>query len=296
MNLYQQISANQQRTFWIMLLFVLIFTGLFSLIGFVMENPSFYLILGFCIALGSAFFSYFYSDRIVLSMTHAHPADKETYFDFYTLTENLTIATGLPMPKIYVINDPAPNAFATGRDPEHGVVCATTGLLEKLDRGELEGVIAHELSHIQNRDTLVMMITAVLVGSIAIVTDLALRGFLWGGSDNRRGNAVMIVIFVIAMILTPIVAQMIQFAVSRRREYLADASGALMTRNPEGLASALEKIAAYQRPMRATSSATAHLFILSPLKSDQKGKMNWFQRLFHTHPPVNERIALLRAM
>lgn len=295
MTLYQQISANQQKTYMIMALFVIIFTGLFSIIGWYMNNPIFYLVLGFVIALGSAFFSYFYSDKLVLSTTGAKPASKEQYFDFYTVTENLCIASGLPMPKIYVIHDPAPNAFATGRNPDHAVVCATTGLLKTLDRGELEGVVAHELAHVQNRDILVMSIVAVLVGSIAIITDIALRAFIWGGSDNRKGNIIMLVVFVLAMILTPIVAQLIKFAISRRREYLADATGALMTRNPEGLASALEKISAYNQPMRKTSSATAHLFISNPLSGSSKGMMGWFNGLFRTHPPVEDRIRILRS-
>lgn len=277
-----------------MAIFIALFTFVFWIIGYVTGDAMTYLVLGLVIAIGSSFFSYYYSDKVVLATVRAKPATKEEYFDLYTVTENLCIAAGMPKPRIFVIDDPAPNAFATGRNPDHAVVCATSGLLERLDRGELEGVIAHELSHIQNYDILVMSIVAVLVGSIALVTDFALRSLFWRKDDRGKGNAVVMVIFILAMILTPIIAQLIKFAVSRRREYLADASGALLTRNPEGLASALEKISSYKQPMRTATTSTAHMFISNPLRESNKTR-SWLQNIFSTHPPVEERIRILRS-
>jgi heat shock protein HtpX len=243
-------------------------------------------------AVGMNFYSYWFSDKQVLSMTGAKPATREEFFDFYTVTENLAITAGIQMPKLYVINDPAPNAFATGRDEKHAVVCATTGLLSMLSRPELEGVIAHELSHIQNRDILLMTVAVVLAGFVAIVADIFLRVSFWGGGrrDNNGGNAILLVFAVVAMILAPLAAQMIELAISRRREFLADASGALLTRYPEGLASALEKIGSYNMPMRKTSHATAHLFIGDPF--GQK-PTDWIDRLFSTHPPIADRVKAL---
>lgn len=237
--------------------------------------------------------SYWFSDKLVLTMTNAKPATREKYFDLYTVTENLSIAAGLPMPKLYVIEDPAPNAFATGRDEKHAVVAATTGLLSMMDRAELEGVIAHELSHIKNKDMLVMTVAVVLAGFVAIVADMFLRMSMFGGSrdnDNGKAGAVFAVLAIVAIILAPIAAQLIQLAISRRREYLADASGALLTRYPEGLASALKKIGSYGRPMRNASHATAHLFIGNPFGG---GAGQFVNRLFATHPPVEERVKRL---
>ncbi len=294
MTIYQQISSNQLKTWFIMAVFIALFSGLFYLIGWYMGDSQFFLILGLLISFGSAFFSYFYSDRVVLMTVQAKPATREEYFDFYTVTENLVIAAGIPMPRLYVIHDDAPNAFATGRDPKHGVVCATTGLLARLDRGELEGVIAHELAHIKNYDILVMSIVSVLVGTIALVTEWVLRSMWWGGGKRENKNPILLVVLILALILSPIAATLIQFAVSRRREYLADASGALLTRNPEGLASALEKISGYTQGVHSATTSTAHLFISNPLPREKA--VNWLQNLFSTHPPVEERIKLLRAM
>lgn len=234
--------------------------------------------------------SYWFSDKLVLSMTGAKPATRSEYFDLYTVTENLSITAGIPMPKLYVIEDAAPNAFATGRDEKHAVVAATTGLLQMLDRTELEGVIAHELSHIQNKDMLVMTVAVVLAGFLAIIADIFLRMSMFGGGDNNRGNALVAVLAIVGMILAPIAAQLIQLAISRRREYLADASGALLTRYPEGLASALRKISTYSAPMRNANHATAHLFIANPFGGKAANMMN---RLFATHPPVEDRIRQL---
>ncbi len=216
----------------------------------------------------------------------------------YTVTENLSIASGLPMPKLYVIEDPAPNAFATGRDPKHAVVCATTGLLTRLDRSELEGVIAHELSHVKNYDILVTSIVAVLVGTIALVADWIMRSLWWRGGDDRENRArgpVAMGFMIFALILIPIVATLIQLAVSRRREYLADASGALLTRYPEGLARALEKISADPRIMRTATTSTAHMFISNPFKKGTRVS-SLLSELFSTHPPTAERIRILRSM
>lgn len=237
--------------------------------------------------------SYWFSDKLVLSMTSAKPASRAEYFDFYTVTENLAITAGLPMPKLYVINDPAPNAFATGRDEKHAVVAATTGLLSMMTRAELEGVIAHELSHIKNRDMLVMTVAVVLAGFVAIVADMFLRVSFYGGGsrDNgKNGGALFAILAVVAIVLAPIAAKLIQLAISRKREYLADASGALLTRYPEGLASALKKIGAYSAPMKHASHATAHLFIGNPFGS---GAGKFVNKLFSTHPPVEDRIKRL---
>ena len=298
MTTYSQISQNKIKTYLIMGIFIFVFTGFFYLLGKYYESPGLYLFMGLSISLISTFISYYYSDSVVLFTTGAKPADKKTYFNFYTVVENLSIASGQPMPKIYVIEDDSPNAFATGRDPKNAVICATTGLLKILDRSELEGVISHELSHIKNYDILLSSLVAVLVGTIAIISDWVMRSFLWGnrGRDNDRENKspIFFIMFILVLIITPIVATIIQLAVSRKREFLADASGALLTRNPDGLASALVKISGYPYPLRNASSSTAHLFISNPL--NKKGAMSWLGNLFSTHPPVEERIKILRSM
>lgn len=259
-------------------------------------QASWILYLAVAIAVGTNFYAYWASDKFVLSMTKARVAKREEFFDLYTVTENLSIAAGLPMPKLYVIDDPAPNAFATGRDEKHAVVAATTGLLSMLSRAELEGVIAHELSHIKNRDMLVMTVAVVLAGFIAIVADMFLHAAHFGGGNrdsDSRGNAIFMILAVVGIILAPIAAQLIQLAISRRREYLADASGVLLTRYPEGLASALAKIGSYAAPMRNTSHATAHLFIGDPFGARSSRTKNWLENLFATHPPIQDRIKKL---
>ncbi len=239
--------------------------------------------------------SYWFSDKLVLAMNRARPATREEFFDFYTVTENLAITAGLPMPKLYVIDDPSPNAFATGRDEKHAVVCATTGLLSMMSRTELEGVIAHELSHIKNKDMLLMTVAVVLAGFVAIIANIFLRVSFFGGGrrSNDRAGAIIAIIAIVAAILAPIAAQLIQLAVSRKREFLADASGALLTRYPEGLASALKKIEAYKGPLRHANPATAHLFISSPFGPHA---MRGISRFFMTHPPIDERIKALLGM
>ncbi len=238
--------------------------------------------------------SYWYSDKVVIKLSGARPASREEFFDLYTTVENLSIAAGLPMPKVYVVNDPAPNAFATGRDKNHAAVCATTGLLQILDKSELEGVIGHELSHIGNRDMLVSTIVVVLVGFISIVSDIFMRSFLWGGmrrGNDREGNGgVLMIVGIVFAIIAPIAGTLIELAISRKREYLADASGALLTRYPEGLANALRKIGAYAQPLRHQSSAIAHLYIADPTGGK---KVPWMSRLFMTHPPIQDRINAL---
>jgi len=240
--------------------------------------------------------SYWYSDKIALSMNGARPVTRESHFDLWNITENLSITAGLPMPKLYLIEDSAPNAFATGRDEKHAVVAVTTGLLNMLEKNELEGVIAHELSHIKNKDMLVMTVTVVLLGFITIMADMFMRMAFYGGmkGNDKGGNAGAFIAIagIVFAILAPITAQLIHLAVSRKREFLADASAGLMTRYPEGLASALEKIGGYKQPMKRANNATAHLFISNPFGTAKAGKH--LAKMFSTHPPMEERIKALR--
>ena len=292
MNLYAERSANIRRTWALMLGFLLVVIAIGWGLSYYYDSPDIlYLAVAFSLFMNVG--SYWFSDKLVLSMTGARPASREEFFDFYTVVENLAITAGMHMPKLYVINDPAPNAFATGRDEKHAVVAATTGLLSMMTRPELEGVVAHELSHVRNRDMLVMTVAVVLAGFVAIVADMFLRMSFHGGGNRDRGNAgaVLLVVGIAAAVLAPVAARLIQFAVSRRREFLADASGALLTRYPEGLASALEKISAYEQPMLRASHATAHLFIGNPFGAHEASE--WIGRLFSTHPPIEERIRAL---
>ncbi|MBI4080353.1 MAG: M48 family metallopeptidase [Candidatus Levybacteria bacterium] len=240
--------------------------------------------------------SYYNSDKIILSLSSAKQIAKQDQPEFYRIVENLCIGSGLPLPKIFVIQDSSPNAFATGRDPKHSSICVTTGLLQQLNKIELEGVIAHELSHITNFDIRLMTITAIFVGFIAIIGDVFLRSLRYGGR-SKKAAGIFILIGIIFAILSPIAASLIQLAISRKREFLADASGALLTRYPEGLASALEKISASPLPVQNATNATAHLFIDNPFKNKQSGQSaHWFASLFNTHPPAAERIRILRSM
>lgn len=246
----------------------------------------------------SSFISYYWGDKIILTMSRARPADRKRDFDLFTVTENLSIAAGIPKPRLYVIDDTAMNAFATGRDPQHAVVCATTGIISKLERRELEGVIAHELSHVKHFDTRLLAVVAVLVGTVAFLADMFMRSLWWGGRgrsrDERGLGSIMLVVGLVLAIVTPILAMLIQFAVSRRREYLADASAAIITRYPEGLARALEKLRGDKEILEAATNATAHLYITNPFKGKQYSA--WFANLFNTHPPLEERIRILRSM
>ncbi len=291
--LYTQQDRNISKTWFLMSMFLVVVIAIGYAISWYYGNPVI-LYIAVAIAFATNFYAYWFSDKLVLSMTKARLATREEFFDFYTITENLAITAGLPKPKLYVIDDPAPNAFATGRDENHAVVCATTGLLSMLTRPELEGVIAHELSHIKNRDILLMTVAVVLAGFVAIVADIFLRmSFYGGGNRDKGGNAVVLVLGIVGIILAPLAAQMIKMAISRRREFLADASGALLTRYPEGLASALQKISASNKPMRHASHATAHLFIDEPFGRPEGKKLAWLEGLFSTHPPVGERVKAL---
>ncbi len=292
--LYTQQSKNVSKTWFLMTLFFILLIGIGWFFSMYYGNPSilvFFVI--FSIVLNVT--SYWYSDKIVLTLAGAHVADRKQYFDLYTTVENLSIAAGLPMPKVYVIADNAPNAFATGRDKKHAVVAITTGLLAILEKNELEGVIAHELSHIGNRDMLLSTVVVVLVGFISILADMFMRSLWFGGSGDRdnKGAGALVIIGIILSILAPIFAMLIQLAISRKREYLADASGALLTRYPEGLASALGKINQYSQPMKRQAKSIAHLYISDP-KGSSLGKT--VRGLFATHPPAEERIAILRGM
>jgi heat shock protein HtpX len=289
--LYTQQASNVRKTWLLVSTFLVAIIGLGFAFSYISNEPIIlYVAVAFSVITNIV--GYWYSDKIVLKISGARPASREEFFDLYTVTENLAITAGLPLPKIYIIPDDAPNAFATGRDKDHATVAVTTGLLQILNRTELEGVIAHELAHIGNRDILLQTIVVILVGFVAILSDLFLRFSFHGRGDrdNRLGLILMIAGVTLA-ILSPFVATMIQLAISRKREFLADSTGALLTRYPEGLASALEKISANHQPMQKTSNATAHLFISNPFgDSGFKG----LHKLFMTHPPVEERITALR--
>jgi len=292
--LYTQQSKNVEKTWLLMSGFLIVVIGLGFVFSRMYGNPNIlYIFVIFSVVMNIV--SYWYSDKIALSMAKAHLATREQYFDFYTIVENLAITAGLPMPKIFVIEDSSPNAFATGRDKNHAVIAVTTGLLSIMNKTELEGVIAHEMSHIGNRDMLVSTVAVVLVGFVAIVSDMMIRMSLFGGRNNDReegGSGIFMIIGIIVAILAPIAASLIQLAISRKREYLADASGSLLTRYPEGLASALEKISQYGKPMKVQSNAIAHLYIANPLGSGQFTKKT--MQLFSTHPPIEDRIKILR--
>ena len=295
--LYQHKDSNIRKTWLLMTVFFVLVIFIGWLFGYVYNSPG---ILYFAVFLAvfMNFFAYWYSDKVALAMSGARPASKETHLELFRIIENLSITAGLPMPKVYVMHSPQINAFATGRNPEHAAVAVTEGALVKLNKNELEGVMAHELSHIGNRDILISTVVVVLAGLIAILADWFLRMTIWGNlgrsNNNRQGGAIILLLGIAVAILMPLVATVIRLAVSRKREFLADASGALLTRYPEGLAGALEKIANDEAPMRHAHSGTAHLFISNPFKGKQKS--NWFAQLFLTHPPVEERIKVLRGM
>jgi len=300
-SLYTQIDSNKRKTWLLMTIFFIAVI----IIGFVfsqaMNNQAIlYLAVGFSIV--SSFISYWWSDKIVLVMSSAHAVSLEDNKELYRLVENLCITAGLPVPKIYTIDDTAPNAFATGRDPQHAALVLTTGIIDKLEKVELEGVIAHELSHIGNHDILVDTIATVMVGIIVLLADWFMRWSIFGGrrrSNDNDSNQIQLVITIAAIILAilaPIFATLLQLAISRKREFLADADGAMLTRYPEGLASALEKIAQDTEPLEAANRATAHLYFASPFKEDAGAKLGFWTKAFMTHPPVTERIAALRGL
>lgn len=289
--LYTQQGRNVRKTWLLMVLFFVVIIGIGWFFSYYYNNPAILLFFViFSVVLNVV--SYWYSDKIVLSLASAHLADRKEYFTLYTTVENLAITAGLPMPKVYVVKDQAPNAFATGRDKKHAVVAVTTGLLAILSKEELEGVIAHELSHIGNKDMLLSTVVVVLVGFVAILSDFFMRSLFFGGERDSNGNGnILMIVGIILSVLAPLFVIIIQLAISRKREFLADTDGALLTRYPEGLASALEKISKSSRPMKKQSKAIAHLYIADP-KGKSLGKK--VSGLFATHPPVGERIKRLR--
>lgn len=298
--MYDAIARNKRKTWLLMAGFILVIAAIGFVFGEYTGSGWLGLVIATAIAGLMAFISYYNSDRLVLAATRARPAKKEEYPHLVNTIEGLSLAAGMPQPRLYIIDDPAPNAFATGRNPQKGVVAVTTGLLERLDRMEVEGVLAHEMAHIRNYDTLIATLATVMVGTVIILSDIMRRSIFYrsvgvGGrrssSKQQGGGAAILMIVVIALsILAPIFAQILRFSISRRREFLADADGALLTRHPEGLARALEKISGHPEEMSTASQATAHLFILNPFR--KKSKSN----LFSTHPPTEERIKALRNM
>lgn len=302
--MYEQISRNK----WVSAALVVFFVAFIFVLVWFFEYVTGWgkggLALAVAIAMGTAAVGYYASDKIVLGISKARPVAKEEFPHLYHAVEGLAIAAGLPAPKCYVIDDTAPNAFAAGRKPETAVICVTTGLLEKLDRVELEGVVAHEMSHIRNYDVRLQTLVVVMAGVVALLSDWMLRSFMWGGGGGRRrgrgksgsggGEGVLVLVGLALAVLSPFIATIIQLAVSRKREFLADASAALLTRYPAGLASALRKISADPEPLEAANKATAHLYIVNPLKNLKGG--GGMNKLFSTHPPIEERIAALEKM
>ncbi|MEK7634467.1 MAG: M48 family metallopeptidase [Patescibacteria group bacterium] len=302
MTLYTQKDSNIRKTWLLFTIFLVIVIGIGFAFSQIYGNSS---ILYFAVifSVSMNIIAYWFSDKIVLKMANAKPIEKKDNPELYNIIENLSITAGLPMPKVYIINESAPNAFATGRNPEHSVVAVTKGLLQKLNRTELEGVIAHEISHIGNRDMLLSTMVVVLVGFISILSDMFLRSMFFSGRRDNRGGGrqiqeILMIVGVVLSILAPIAAVLMQLAISRKREFLADASGVLLTRYPEGLANALEKIAGDPTPLSVAKNITAHLWVDDPFThgiGDGK-KVNWLHKLFMTHPPVGERIAALKGL
>lgn len=301
--MYTEVAANKRKS-WVLIgafiIFVVIIGWIFSL---ALDNQAL-LYFAVLFAIIYSWFSYYNSDKIALLASHAHEVQKKDAPELYRVVENLAITAGLPTPRVYVIHDPAPNAFATGRDPSHSVVCVTTGLLERLDKTELEGVIAHELSHVGNYDIRFMGLVVVLVSIVALLSDWFLRVAFWssfGDDNNNNGNQFQLIMMgmaIILAILAPIIAMLVQLAVSRKREYLADASGALLTRYPEGLANALRKISSDTKPLKEANKATSSLYIINPFRANVKGmgSRGWMAGLFSTHPPTEDRIKRLEQM
>ena len=299
-SMYEAQAQNRWRTVLLIFFFTLIVVAIAFVFGDIFGGSSsagvVFIPVAIAFSAGSSLLSYFAGDKLVLAQSHAQEVPEGEEKVLRDVVETLALGLGIPTPKLYVIEDPAPNAFATGRDPQHASVAVTRGLLETMDRSELEGVIAHELSHVGNRDIRVMLLVTVLVGTVALLSDWLLRSMWWGGRSRDRnssgGGGILLLVGVVLAILTPIIATLIQLAVSRQREYLADASGAFLTRYPEGLASALRKIAADQHVLSVANKATASLYIANPLKDHPFG----FDGLFDTHPPIEERIKRLEAM
>ncbi len=293
--LYTQSEQNVYKTYLYLIFFFSLIIAIGWVLSYVMES-TWILWIAVFLSVFMSFGSYWFSDKIVLSLSKARPAEKKEHAELFRIAENLAISNGLPMPRLFIIDDPQPNAFATGRNPKYGVVAVTTGLLKTLDRTELEAVVAHELAHIGNSDILISSIVVVLVGIVVIVADFFFRMAFFGrmgGRDSRAGLPILIGALVF-MIIAPILAQLMKLAISRKREYLADSTAALTTRYPEGLARALEKIAKNPNQMRTANDATAHLYIASPFRG--KEEKSWIRKLFMTHPPIEERVKKLREL
>lgn len=295
--MYKNISSNVRLT-WILIFGFFVFFILFGYVLAVWLNDPSILVIAVLVSIIQALVSYFYSDKIALLSVGALEAKRSEYIELHRIAENLAIAAGLPKPKLYIINDQSPNAFATGRDPKNACVVVSQGLLDKLNKTELEGVISHEMAHIGNYDIRLMTIVVVLVGVIALASDWSLRARIWGGNNNNSNSGYLILLGLVLAILAPLSATLVQLAISRRREYLADATGALVTRYPEGLASALEKIAIDKSQTRLRNRAMSHLFIADPYKKDKARirQESWFSTIFSTHPPIPIRVERLRAM
>jgi heat shock protein HtpX len=298
---YQLVAYNKRRSIIIIILFVMFVIGATALMVTALDLDISLIAFASIFSGVSAFASYWWSNKIILAISSARPATREEFFDFYTTVENLCLSQRVPMPKLYVITDSAMNAFATGRNPENAVICATTGLLQRLNRSEIEAVVSHELAHIGNYDILLMSIVTILVGMISLISDWFFR-ISWrrGGrskSNRDQGQLQLIILLagIILALLSPIIAQLIKLALSRRREFLADSTGVSYTKNPAGLANALEKISQDNEPLEAANKATAHLYIANPLKNHYDA-IGWFAGMFQTHPPIAERINKLRAM
>ena len=292
MTLYTQVDSNVRKTWFLITVFLILIIALGWVFSYIFESPLI-LYIAVIISIFWSFSSYWYSDKIVLSLTKSRPIKKEDNPELYRIVENLSITAGLPIPQIYIIDDISPNAFATGRDAKHGVVCVTQGLLDKLEKSELEGVIAHELSHIGNRDILLSSVVVVLVGMIALLSDWLLRSLFWGRrrrDDKGNLGLIMLAVGIVGAIVAPLAATLLRLAISRKREFLADASGALLTRYPEGLARALEKISQDPNQLHSASNATSHLFISNPFRKKEISK------LWMTHPSTEERIKALMQM
>jgi heat shock protein HtpX len=305
-NIYEVQTANKWKSAVIVALFIVfVFFAAYILtnaIGIYLGyEPGGLGFVGMALVISgvSSFVGYYYSDKIVLGISGARPANRKEDFLFYTVAENVAIGAGVPMPKLYVIDDPAPNAFATGRDPKHAAICATTGLLDKLDRTELEGVIGHEMTHVKSYDTRLMAVVAVMVGLVALLGDWFIRLTWFGGrrsNDRDSAGSIFLIIGIIFAILSPIVGTLIQLAISRRREFAADAGSVEITRQPDGLISALKKISADPNVLHTANKATAHLYINNPFKQKGHGSVGWFSNLFNTHPPIPARIKAIEGM
>lgn len=299
-NFYENVASNKRNSAIVIVLFIAFITATVYVFSQAMGYGLDIVGLALIFSGTSSFISYYYSDKIILTLSGARQASRQKDFAFYTVTENLCIGAHMPMPKLYIIEDTAMNAFATGRDPDHAVICATTGLLSTLNRTELEGVVAHELSHVRNYDIRLMSIVTVLVGMIALLADWFFRMSTFGGKkrdskDSGQLQAIFMIAGIVLALLSPIIAKLIQLAISRRREFLADASSVSITKYPDGLKSALLKLSKDKEPLEAANKATAHLYIVNPLHN-RHDAIGWFSGFFQTHPPIEERIKALSVM